>query len=395
MTSIALRRLGHNIRILERSPTPLLHDQGAGIVAGGEIPTFMEEYDRTRTQYIVTSKQRLYLDKKGNITQKENKQQHMTSWDVIYHICRANFDRNQSSYTNSNALHDLPQEGKSVYQHGIAVTEVVEDGEGVKVSFKSTLAGEENEKPQVTKADFVIIADGSSSKIRKLLCPSSPERTYAGYVAFRGTIPEGELSKEAEAVFVGKFPFYHSEYTQILGYTIPNQGAVAPGKRLINWVWYVNVEGDSNEYRKIMTDTSGTTHRLTLPAGGHMLPEVWEAQKANAIAMLPPQFAELVNKTKNPFVQAITDLEPPADKKCWLLGGKAVLVGDALAGFRPHTAASTAQAALHALMLARMFGGKLDKEEYQNEVIDFATRLQNQGVVLGNRSQFGDHPLAD
>ena len=126
-----------------------------------------------------------------------------------------------------------------------------------------------------------------------------------------------------------------------------------------------------------------------------MLPEVWEAQKANAIAMLPPQFAELVNKTKNPFVQAITDLEPPADNKCWLLGGKAVLVGDALAGFRPHTAASTAQAALHALMLARMFGGKLDKEEYQNEVIDFATRLQNQGVVLGNRSQFGDHPLAD
>jgi len=395
MTSVALRRLGHNIRILERSPTPLLHDQGAGIVAGGEIPTFMEQYDRTKTPFVVTSNQRIYLDKKGNVTQRENKEQHMTSWDVVYHICRANFDRTQSSYTNSNAQHDLPEEGTSVYQHGVAVTEVEEDGEGLKVSYKSTLPGEENKDQQVAKADFVIIADGSSSKIRKQLCPSSSERTYAGYVAFRGTIPEGELSKEAAAVFIEKFPFFHSEHTQILGYTIPNQGDVTPGKRLVNWVWYVNVKGDSDEYRQIMTDTTGTTHRLTLPAGGHMQPKVWEARKADAAATLPPQFAELVEKTKSPFVQAITDLEVPADRKCWRLGGKAVLVGDALAGFRPHTAASTAQAALHALTLARVFGGELNKEAYQDEVMEFATRLQEQGVFLGNRSQFGEHPLAD
>jgi len=27
--------------------------------------------------------------------------------------------------------------------------------------------------------------------------------------------------------------------------------------------------------------------------------------------------------------------------------------------------------------------------------MEFATRLQEQGVFLGNRSQFGEHPLAD
>lgn len=35
-----------NVRILERSPTALLHDQGAGIVAGGETLQFFEEYVR-------------------------------------------------------------------------------------------------------------------------------------------------------------------------------------------------------------------------------------------------------------------------------------------------------------------------------------------------------------
>ncbi|CAJ2499648.1 Uu.00g025010.m01.CDS01 [Anthostomella pinea] len=397
MTSIALRRLGHNVRILERAPTPLLHDQGAGIVAGGEIPVFMQKYDRTKTLIAVTSHQRLYLDKTGRSKERENRAQRMTSWDLIYHICRANFDGLASPYVEG---HDMPGEldgeGVGRYEHGCAVTKLVEDGHRVRVTYKDTKPGGESHELQHATADFVIIADGSSSTVRKSLCPSSPERTYAGYVAFRGTVPETELSPEAAEVFVEKFPFYHGGHVQILGYTIPGrEGTLAPGSRLVNWVWYVNMEGESDEYRQTMTDKDGNTHRWTLPTGGHMQDSVWEARKHAADAILPPRFAELLKKTREPFVQAITDLKPPADKKCWLLGGKAVLAGDALAGFRPHTAASTAQAALHALLLGRMFDNEMDWSDYESTVMRFATDTQDQGVFLGNRSQFGSHPFSE
>jgi len=69
------------------------------------------------------------------------------------------------------------------------------------------------------------------------------------------------------------------------------------------------------------------------------------------------------------------------------------LVGDAVAGFRPHTAASTSQAAFHAMRLPRVFEGGSRREEYEEEVVGYATRHQKSGVELGDRSQFGDHPF--
>jgi hypothetical protein len=106
-----------------------------------------------------------------------------------------------------------------------------------------------------------------------------------------------------------------------------------------------------------MTDTDGLKHHLTLPTSWKMRPEVWERQKDLAMQALPPQFAELVTKTSMPFVQAITDLPTPEDGTPVgrLLNGKATLVGDALSGFRPRTAASTSRAAFHALQLEGVF----------------------------------------
>lgn len=35
----------HRVTILERSGTPLLHDQGAGVVAGGNVQKWVEKFD--------------------------------------------------------------------------------------------------------------------------------------------------------------------------------------------------------------------------------------------------------------------------------------------------------------------------------------------------------------
>lgn len=215
-------------------------------------------------------------------------------------------------------------------------------------------------------------------------------------MAFRGTVPESELSAEAEAVFVERFTFFHAPGTQILAYTIPGAaGALEKGNRLVNWVWYCNYEELSTGFEELMTDMDGVKHRFTLPTGGKMRPGVWERQKTHAQRSLPPQFAEIVAKTAMPFVQAITDLPPPEKGMSLsrLLNGKAILVGDALSGFRPHTAASTSQAAFHALQLEGVFTGKLSRDEYEATILDFARRWFQRGGMLGTRSQFGHHPL--
>ncbi|KAF2096113.1 FAD/NAD(P)-binding domain-containing protein [Rhizodiscina lignyota] len=399
-TGIPLLRQGHNVTILERSPTPLLHDQGAGIVTGTSTAEFFRRFDRSgrgteglKGGLSVRSQERLYLDQKGNVIDGEGWEQRMTSWDLLYYLSRFNFDGRRTAYVPEGAEGSQEGEGRGVYEYGRSATVLQDLGEKVKVEFDDVREGSAGGSGSL-EADFVIIADGPSSHLRKQLVPEAKVRTYAGYVAFRGTVPEQELSQAATDVFVERFTFYHGSSTQILAYTIPGpESSLESGKRLVNWVWYWNLADGSEELRNVMTDTDGNTHRWTLPTGGKMQPRVWEKQKDTATAALPPQFAELVHKTKKPFVQAIADLPPSPQPR--LLGGKALLVGDSLAAFRPHTAGSTGQAALHALLLDQAFKGEVSWDFYEQNVMNHAISWQQRGVVLGNRSQFGSHPFAE
>ena len=394
-TGTALTRLGHHVRILERNPTPLLHDQGAGIVAGADAQAFFAKYDRSkRTQdgkvdgLVVTSHARQYLNDKGDVIHFERRAQRMTSWDLLYHVLRAGFDGVKSEYV------DVPEkkdgDGEGVYEYGCTVTCLNEVKKGVEVEYeKRTENG--NAEPQKQTADMLIGCDGGSSTIRKILLPNV-ERRYAGYVAWRGTVLESELSEETHKTLAEKFTFYHAPALQILAYLIPGRnGALEKGHRLMNYVWYCNYPEGSAEHNELMTDIHGKQHPVTVPVGG-MQPRVWEKQQTYAEEVLPPQFAELVLKTKQPFVQAIMDVISPQQT---FHGGKVILLGDALAGFRPHTAASTSQAAFDAMTFADLMDGKLDLKEFEEECMGYAKSVQKAGVEMGDRSQFGSHPLAD
>ncbi len=161
-------------------------------------------------------------------------------------------------------------------------------------------------------------------------------------------------------------------------------GALEPGKRLINWVWYCNYPPNSDDYKDLMTDTEGHIHHFTMPVG-KIKPPLWIKQKSHATNVLPPTFAELVNTTTYPFVQAITDV---ISGKLEFMGGKVLLVGDAVAGFRPHTAASTSQAAYHALLLDGNLRGLLEREEMLNDMDAYSKGVARAGIRMGNRSQF-------
>jgi 2-polyprenyl-6-methoxyphenol hydroxylase-like FAD-dependent oxidoreductase len=399
---VALKRLCKdlNIRVFERNPTALLHDQGAGVVAGPDVQNCFNMYDRTKTPIGVPSHQRLYLNRRGDVIDREDRDQKMTSWDLLYHVLRVNYDGVKSEYAAIPEPED--SEGRVSYEYGCTVTNLkapeapssgceLDFSEPIKITIQHS-SGETT----TTDADLVIAADGPSSTIRARYLPDV-KRQYVGYVAWRGTVPEDQVSQAAIDVFLNKFTFFHREHIQILAYTIPGKhGTIEPGKRLMNWVWYVNYEEDSPEHVNLMTDAEGKRHHITLPAGG-VREELWKKQKTYAKEILPPQFAELVEKTEVPFIQAITDVIAPS---AVLDGGRVLLIGDALAGFRPHTAMSTSQAAMDATTLAQAIGDVCDGEgmsalqRWEDHAMEYATKMQAHGVDIGNRSQFGQHSMS-
>jgi 2-polyprenyl-6-methoxyphenol hydroxylase-like FAD-dependent oxidoreductase len=275
--------------------------------------------------------------------------------------------------------------------HGHKVTNVEEAGDKVKVQFETN----HGEFGDLT-ADLVIGADGPSSSVRSIFAPNV-KRTYAGYVALRGTVREDEVTPKTREAFSERFTFFHTKGIQILAYLIPGEnGTLEPGERLINFVYYTNfpsksLDDPSAELRELMTDVDDNFHRITMPPG-KTNPKAWEKQRDIAKKRLPPQFAEIVRSTKKPFVQAITDVISPTNE---FLRGRVILTGDALSGFQPHTVASTSQACFDARILADMIEGKVSRKDWSKQTLGYARTIQKRGVDMGERSQHQDVPLEE
>jgi hypothetical protein len=84
-------------------------------------------------------------------------------------------------------------------------------------------------------------------------------------------------------------------------------------------------------------------------------------------------------------VQVITD---EMSTKVSFFDDKLVLIGDAIAVFRPHTVASTSQAAYDSLLLERTMKGEITENQIQCEMMRYAKQVAESGVQMGSRSQF-------
>ena len=203
--------------------------------------------------------------------------------------------------------------------------------------------------------DVIIAADGIGSLTRQQLLPGIVP-TYAGYVAWRGMVEEEDLSAETIRTFADSLSSYPGKRTVIVLYEIPGaDGATASGKRRINWVWYENVP-DREELHDILTDSQATRHRSTMPRG-LMRDAIKERMHRIAEEDLPTPFAEVVMKTKEPFVQTIDDLTIPR-----LVFGRVVLIGDAASLVRPHIGSGTAKAVDDAILLAHALSNGCDED---------------------------------
>lgn len=125
-----------------------------------------------------------------------------------------------------------------------------------------------------------------------------------------------------------------------------------------------------------MTANDGRQHRVTVPIG-KVQDKLWLRQKKKAFTLLDPHSAELVSKTTTPFVQALTDV---IASRATFLSGKVVLVGDALATFRPMTGQSTNQAARNAMDMREWLMGRMTLEEWERRSLQYAMETRQLGA---------------
>ena len=234
-----------------------------------------------------------------------------TSWGRLFHGLRQNLEAASSHGT------------KTTYRTGCTVLDVIDEGSKLRVECRGV-----DEQKETLRADLVIGADGPSSTLRHLLEPHS-QRSYVGYVCLRGTVPTPQLSESMQTTFhQGGGFFFPQNGAQVVLYTVPSNEENLDSGTCLNWVWYQIKTED--ELHDLMTDSQGTKHKYTLPMGS-MREELVYAAKKQVDNGYAPQAMEVIQKTAQPFVQAVTDNIAGSNS---FFGGKLLLVGDAAAGQR-------------------------------------------------------------
>ena len=105
--------------------------------------------------------------------------------------------------------------------------------------------------------------------------------------------------------------------------------------------------------------------------------------RADAPANLPPQYCELIERTDQPFLQAIYDLESPE-----MAFGRVAVLGDAAFVARPHTGFGVTKAAGDAVALAESFdtaNGDIDAglAAWRDQRVPFGHTMVERGRLLG------------
>jgi 2-polyprenyl-6-methoxyphenol hydroxylase-like FAD-dependent oxidoreductase len=356
--AIALRTLGCEVEVFEKS-SGLMKDRGAGIVFQQEVADLLTRYAVAPMESVVVPvRTRRYLEADGSVAQEGPMPQAMTSWDALYRKLRAAF-------------------GDDHYHIGVSLV-------GFETTKDKVMARFEGGREEAY--DLLVGADGPGSTVRQQLLPNVRSE-YAGYVAWRGVVPEHQ-APELAAEFADRFTFFQAPHTNILCYLIPGQdGSLTPGQRRLNWVWYLNA-APGDELDQVLTDKDGRRREFSVPQG-MVAPDMlgWLHDKARRT--LPPSFLRLVMATKEPFVQTIHDLAVPK-----MAFGRVCLTGDAAFVPRPHTAASTAKAAANALALADCLsvveGDVVETlRRWEPDQLALGQQLREHGKRLGDRSQFG------
>ncbi len=227
---------GHRVEVYERSPSEL-EERGAGIGFLEATYRYLVAHGGIQLDDVAVKTGHIrYLDRDGLVSHDDEHRYLFSSWNTVYRQLLGCFDR--AAYRLAHELVDI-------------------ELEPLTLSFSNGL---------VTQPDLAVFADGVASTARAALLPDVLPR-YAGYVAWRGVVPETELTPDTRAALDDAITYYVYANSHILVYPIPGRdGSVVPGERLINIVWYRNyLPGDDLD--DLLLDVNGIRREVSVPPG--------------------------------------------------------------------------------------------------------------------------------
>ena len=173
---------------------------------------FLKEHDLYPAPYSFSCPGFSFLDKDSNVKRLFTLPLNLTSWNVLYYRLRANFDGLKSGYCPKPIA--FPEsDGRAIYDLGKRATNVAVTDNLATVEFDDLQAG----GSKMIHADLVIVADGQNSIIRQKLMPDRTEQPYSGYVAWRGTVPEQDVSDRTRKLFDNRFNAFAMSRGYVVG----------------------------------------------------------------------------------------------------------------------------------------------------------------------------------
>lgn len=315
-----LHQDGHDVQVLEKVKGSM-NGRGAGIVSHDVLVKSLERAGLdVQATLGVEVPGRVLLDQSGKSLIAFDMPQVLTSWSRLYQILRSTFPA-------------------ACYHQGVTVTRIEERDNHVHV-----LANTDG-KETTWQADVLIASDGIRSNVRQQLFPQVQPQ-YAGYIAWRGVCDESLLSSLTLTTLFDYFGFCVPPDEQIIGYPVAgSDNNTTRGHRAYNFVWY-RPAAHGEALQALLTDADGVHYPLGIPphkVDWRQLANVRE----DARRLLSPQFAEILEKTPQPFLQPIFDVASDAVNV-----GRVALMGDAAFVARPHIGMGVAKASQDAVALA-------------------------------------------
>jgi 2-polyprenyl-6-methoxyphenol hydroxylase-like FAD-dependent oxidoreductase len=308
-----LTRDGHEVTVYERSVHGL-EGRGAGLLGKRETFAILRASGCEHVARIgVVARERIVFSDAASTVDQQMAPQAQISWDYIYRVFRERM-------------------GDGRYLLDRKVEHLREEADQIALGFAD---GSE------ASADLVVGADGIASVVRSMVDGPAAANLYAGYVGWRGLLPEAALPEFAADDLLDRFAYFRMPHSHVIGFLVPGpNGETETGSRRYNWVWYRPAARDET-----LRDPEGRIHPYSLPPGavsararGKLVDE--------ARRLLPRAFAAAVEATAYPFVQGIFDYETKR-----MVSRRIALVGDAAFVVRPHTGMGIAKAAADALAM--------------------------------------------
>ncbi len=348
LSALVFRDLGFEITVIERSAAALT-DRGAAVVIPREL--------------FATLKSSGFVDRDMS---------HLVHQSISFRAHRYGIDADPlwSMPADVVALrwgHLYEQLRKRVddgcYHSGVGVTGIHQRQGGAVVSL---------DDGGTLEADLLVAADGIHSIGRNhVWCDQLP--SYSGYVLWRGLLDEAAIA--SPGAFEG---IYWAPYNGGLAgayFVAGSRGDVGQGCRTLNWGIYDKMSpATATRLVPGFSQTNPTANRIGDAARRRL--------KELAVNVLPEALRQVALDTENLFVQPIVDILPER-----LARGRSVLVGDASAVLRPHSASGISKAVQNVLALSASIAASDDLDrairQWEREQLQSLAQLGRLSRSLG------------